>query len=214
MTSFDHLETVPENWIEAPNFRRGGTSGVIKTRIDNNDVYIKKQNGHIYRSFRHPCGQPTALREQEAILAMQKLGVRVPDILHCESRRINGRLRTYLVTRALEGYEPLDSFFLHRYQALPADKQQQLIKELAEMLAKIHRCKWQHTALYPKHIFIRTEGEHFEFALIDLEKMRRRLTVKQASKHDLEQFSRHQPAWGEKGWATFLASYEQALAAN
>lgn len=40
---------------------------------------------------------------------------------------------------------------------------------------------WQHGCLYPKHIFVRVEGEAIEVALIDLEKSRRRLTVNKAS---------------------------------
>lgn len=80
-SSFEHFWNQQGEWVEAPNVRRGGESGV--QRINNTDgelLYAKRQTGHIYRSWLHPFGRPTVLREQDALLALTRLGVRVPQL--------------------------------------------------------------------------------------------------------------------------------------
>lgn len=69
---------------------------------------------------------------------------------------------------------------------------------------------WQHGCLYPKHIFVRVEGEAIEVALIDLEKSRRRLTVNKASQHDLKQLKRRS-SWTGAQWQAFIYGYQTAF---
>ena len=95
---FERFWDHAENWIEEPNVRRKGMSGVIRTTLNREVVYVKKQLNHLHYSLRYPLGRPTALREADAIAAVRGLGINVPEIVYCDSRRVNGEHHTILVT--------------------------------------------------------------------------------------------------------------------
>ncbi|HEY6611679.1 MAG TPA: lipopolysaccharide kinase InaA family protein, partial [Pseudomonas sp.] len=65
--AFDRWLAEPGEWVEAPNERRGGMSGVQRVRSgDGRLLYRKQQVDHGYRDWRHPLGEPTVLREERA----------------------------------------------------------------------------------------------------------------------------------------------------
>jgi len=206
-TLFEKLWDLPETWVEPPNYRRGGFSGVIRTTIDGQAAYIKKQVNHNYHSLRHPLGQPTAFREYQAMTIANKLGVDTPVPLFCESEWVGGEHRTLLVTKALEGYTSLSDI---PWPMEPAENLA-VLRAVAQTLAKLHCARWQHSSLYPTHIFVKKEQSSWRVALLDLEKMRRRLTVKQASHHDLKQFLRRIRRWNDVHRRQFRDAYEYEL---
>ena len=208
---FDRLWNLPETWVEPPNRARGGSSGVIRTTISQQTVYIKKQVGHVHRNLRHPWGRPTALREFEAYGLLDKLGIATPVPLYCESRRVDGTWRTLLATRALDGYFPLSDLPLKARDLSPGE-QREVIRAVAETLAKLHRARLQHSALYPTHIFVRPRQGTVDVALLDLEKLRRRRTATRASRHDIQQFLRREHCWAAGDLDLFLEDYRQAMA--
>ena len=55
-------------WVEEPNDRRGGQSGVQRITVQGQLLYAKRQAGHTYRSLKYPLGRPTVLRERDALL--------------------------------------------------------------------------------------------------------------------------------------------------
>jgi tRNA A-37 threonylcarbamoyl transferase component Bud32 len=207
---FTYLWNLPETWVEEPNQARGGTSGVIRTTINQQTVYMKKQVGHIYRSVRSPWGRPTALRELAAYKVVNKIGITTPALLYCEARRVSGQWHTLLLTKALDGYFPL-SDLPQRSSGIDSAAQGEVIMAVARTLAKLHRARWQHSSLYPTHIFVRLDGGKCEVALLDLEKVHRRLTVTKASRHDMQQFLRRQRCWDDAGIAMLMRTYDQAL---
>jgi len=207
---FEQFWNLAESWVEEPNARRRGGSGVTRATLGQDVLYVKKQVNHLHYSVPYPMGRPTALREAEAIAAARALGINVPEIIYCNSRRVNGEHHTVLVTRALDGYLSLDDFAAQTQYQDELDHYQ-LIRAVASTLATLHRNRWQHGALYTKHIFVRKQGRGYKVALIDLEKMRRRLTFQQASLHDIDQFSRHQACWDRVHWQQFLDEYQKAL---
>jgi tRNA A-37 threonylcarbamoyl transferase component Bud32 len=207
---FDYLESIEEAWVEDLNEGRGGSSGVIKSIFQGQTVYIKKQTNHLYHSFRYPMGRPTALREKDCLERVRKIGIPVPEILYCESRKSGNAIKTYLVTREMTGFMPLDHFCQQRYNTFSEAEKNNLISKLAENLALLHHHKLQHSALYPKHIFIKFDEGEFDVGLIDLETMRSRFSAERASRRDLNQFRRHQPDWGEASWACLVREYQQA----
>lgn len=72
---FDFYWRQQGEWVEEPNQRRGGESGV--QRLDDGNgklLYAKRQVGHIYRSLLHPFGRPTVLRELDALNSFEQLG--------------------------------------------------------------------------------------------------------------------------------------------
>ncbi len=207
---FERFWNVAENWVEESNSRRKGSSGVIRITLDGDLLYVKKQVNHLHYSLPYPMGRPTALREAEAIAAVRGLGINVPEIIYCDSRRVGGEHHTLLVTRALEGFLSLDDFDAQAQNHDELDNYK-LIRAVASTLAVLHRNRWQHSTLYAKHIFARKQGSNYKVALIDLEKMKRRLTFQQASLHDIGQFSRHQTCWDRVHWQQFLDEYQKAL---
>lgn len=207
---FESIWNLAEDWIEEPNIRRKGISGVIRTTFDHKIVYVKKQTNHFHYSLRHPFGRATAQREAEAITAVKLLGITVPNVLYIKTKKVGNEQRTLMVTSELHNYLPLEDFVT---QDIKCDERENvmLMRALARTLVILHRNRWQHSCLNAKHIFACRKGGGFQVALIDLEKMRRRLSIHKASKHDLDQLSRHQKCWSEESWAQFLSEYRREL---
>lgn len=217
-TTFQRWWDMRGEWVEAPNQRRDGESGV--QRIQRRDpshglLYSKRQVGHLYRSLRHPFGRPTALREYRALRAVERLGIRVPRVAYFAVCKTAGRWRALLVTEELQGFVSLDQWYRDGYdRACGEALQHQLLVQLARVLARLHRAGWQHGCLYPKHIFVRIDGAVPEVALLDLEKCRRRLSHRRASYKDLSQLRRHAEWLPPADWALFDAEYRQAWQAQ
>ena len=71
---FDYFWSQRGEWVEEPNVRRGGESGVQRIHASGGQLlYAKRQVGHFYRSLRYPFGRPTVLRERDALLALPGL---------------------------------------------------------------------------------------------------------------------------------------------
>ncbi len=197
-------------WVEPPNQRRGGESGV--KRIDDPKLgllYLKRQVGHLYRNLLHPFGRPTALREKAALLALTDLGVKVPELVYCEARR-RGGWRALLVTRALTGYVNVNAWYEQGGREQFKDCHDAMLQKLGAMLARMHARRWQHACLYWKHLFISTRAEADGLpgvAMVDLEKARRRFTSTDAARRDLDQLRRHSDVWGEQEWEQVLQGH-------
>ncbi|AZD62651.1 InaA protein [Pseudomonas chlororaphis subsp. aurantiaca] len=203
---FDYFWNQQGEWVEEPNQRRGGESGVQRLPgTDGRVLYAKRQVGHIYRSWLHPFGRPTVLREQDALKGLSQLNVEVPHLVFCGAQRDSqGQWRALLVTEALDGFVEID----HWYAAGERERHgealhERVLKELAATLARMHRGRWQHGCLYSKHVFVRVMGEgeaaKVDIALLDFEKCRQRLTAKRAAAHDMKQLRRHS-SWSTTDW--------------
>lgn len=211
--AFQHWWQQQGEWVEEPNVRRGGESGVQRLLDETGVLYAKRQIGHIYRSFLHPQGRPTVLRERSALLALDALGVPVPKLIYCgvEHDPQQG-WRGLLVTAELEGFVNIESWYAQGGREVCGEAvHTQLLQLVGATLARMHLGRWQHGCLYAKHIFVRINGETPQVALLDLEKSRRRLTRVQASQHDLPQLRRHSP-WADADWQQLLQGYRQIFA--
>lgn len=210
---FNHWWNAAGDWVEEPNERRGGTSGVKRARAaDGAMIYVKLQTGHLYRSLSHPLGRPTVLREADALRALQALGVTVPSLVFCGARREQQQWRAVLATRALEGYLNLADWY---GSAPDAQQRAALTRELARALARMHRGRWQHGCLYAKHIFVRNsavQGE-VDVALLDLEKARRRPLPYLAARRDLAQLDRHRGSMPDADWRELVQWHQRLLRA-
>jgi hypothetical protein len=217
-TSFENWWKIQGEWVEEPNDRRGGYSGVQRIYAEGKLLYAKRQTGHIHRSLLHPFGRPTVLREQEALLGARKAGVTVPEIVYCAAEQSTQGWRALLITKALEGFQPIDEWYANNGREEYGEAlHQQLLVEVAHTLARLHTARWQHGCIYIKHIFVRITGEGSaampEVALLDLEKCRQRLTSKQAAMHDMLQLRRHSP-WDQSDWKTLIGHYQTAMGHN
>lgn len=201
-------------WVEAPNQRRGGESGVQRVHDANGRLlYVKRQVGHTYRNWRYPLGRPTVLRERDALIAMQRLGVGVPEMVFCGAQQgADKQWQALLVTAALDGFVEIDHWYAaggcERYGDAVHDR---VLKTIAHTLARMHLGRWQHGCLYAKHLFVRVTGSgesaQVDVALLDLEKSRQRLTAYKAASHDLKQLRRHS-SWSTADWKKLNYFYE------
>ncbi|MET0125434.1 MAG: lipopolysaccharide kinase InaA family protein [Pseudomonas caspiana] len=214
---FDYFWAQHGEWVEEPNQRRGGESGVQRVLTEDGRLtYIKRQVGHTYRSWLHPLGRPTVLRERDAIEGLSRLNVNVPELIYCGAQYdASHEWRALLVTAALDGFVEIQTWYAaggreHHGEAL----HDQLLQELAANLARMHLGRWQHGCLYIKHVFIRVVGDgadaKAEVALLDLEKCRRRLSAVAAARHDLRQLRRHS-SFTSTDWQKLVYFYQTAF---
>jgi hypothetical protein len=206
INDFAYWWQVPGEWVETPNERRSGWSGMLRVHHRGELVYVKRQCDHLCRTLRHPLGWPTASREWFYLRHLQRLGVCVPTPLFHAARDTAGGVEALLVTAELGGFTPLDA-----QRDLCAARRRRLATHVGEVLATLHRARLQHGCLYDKHIMVRWHGDEPEVALLDLEKMRRRLTRGAASRHDLDQLRRHQQVWSSEEWRLLERTHAEAL---
>jgi len=208
---FDHWWNTKGPWVEEPNERRSGTSGVQKVMQGDTLFYVKRQIGHTYRSLRYPFGRPTVIREGKALDRLYALGVKAPETVFYGARKVNGQWQGLLVTRELTGFRDLDTWLADQSN-LSQENHLVILTNLAVMLAKLHRGRQQHGCMRAKHVFINPsvidKFSNFELALLDLEKSRPRLSKGRAARHDVRQLRRHSP-WNDAQWSFFLERYEQ-----
>ena len=193
---------LPCEWVEPPNQRRGGWSGVLRSQWHNRTLYIKRQTHHLCHDWRHPQGWPTLCREYVNLLQLQRLGIGCPVPL------FSGRSgdAAVLVLEALEGFTALDQLIL-----ADSAQRESLARSLGKTLGWMHRHHLQHSCLYAKHVFVRQQHGDWQVALIDLEKMHWRASSKGCARHDLNQLQRHQTLFDGQDWQGLLTAHEQAF---
>lgn len=199
-------------WVEAPNQRRGGESGVQilpPSAAGMPWLYSKRQIGHQFFSLRYPFGRPTAWREIKAMQALQNLGIKVPQLVFYGAEKRNKNWHAILVTQALFGFISLEEWYNSQaYKTTDNTIAEAILQKVAITLECMHRAGWQHSCCYPKHIFIKINSQADpEVALLDLEKARRRWPAQQAALHDLKQLGRHRGAMPDAHWQLFLQLY-------
>lgn len=199
-------------WVEEPNQRRGGESGVQLLAPETPEqpwLYSKRQTNHMFYSLRYPFGHPTALREKNAIQGLERLGAKAPKLVFYGAIKKGKDWHALLVTEALTGFVDLDQWYSQQ-RTQPADSAtiSSVLQEVANNFYKMHTGGWQHGCCYSKHIFVKVNPAHApQVAFIDLEKARRRWPAHRAALHDIKQFGRHRGAMPEEHWQIFLEHY-------
>ncbi len=193
LDDFDALWHLEADWFEPPNQRRGGWSGVVYLSLDDGSggrrgLFLKRQENHTRKTWRHPIArEPTFRAEARNLRLLEKHGIPAPRLVFYAERRTPAGWRVILATAELEGFMPLD-----RWLAAPtggARARHRLTVAIARLLRRFHALGQAHNALHAKHIFVDPAGGRA--ALIDLEKMRPRLTRRQAMLRDLDSLNRH-----------------------
>lgn len=203
---FGYWWNVAGEWVEPPNERRNGWSGMLRVREGDRLYYVKRQRNHLCRTVTHPLGWPTASREWHYLDRLRRIGVGAPQpVFHGVRAGPEGK-EAVLVTEDLAGFTALSE-----QTSLEPGQRMTLARALGQSLGVLHRARLQHSSLYDKHIMVRWDAGRPEIALIDLEKMRRRLTCGAAARHDLEQLRRRQTILGDEAWAVLEAAHEQSL---
>ena len=215
-TEFDRWWDSLGIWVEPANKRRGGESGVqlLQQRDSTRPpLYCKRQVGHIYRTFLHPFGRPTILRELQAYRAFARLGIKTPNIVYCAARQQHANWQALLVTDALQDFVSLEQWYTSKNSAALTNA---VLRQLAATLARLHLAGWQHGCCYPQHIFVKAQADkngavEVDIALLDLEKSRRRFRIKDAARRDLGQLGRHRGNIPETDLLLIHQAYQQVL---
>ena len=196
LNTFDAWWSREIAWFEAPNQRRGGWSGVgrLVLPLENQPaltLFVKKQQNHGRRTWRHPlAGEPTFRREFHRLQALANAGIPAPKVLLYAEALQDGDQRAILVTENLHGFTDLEQLLpamLNQPQAI----RRRLLRAIAQQIRRFHNLGWVHRALYPKHIFVRIGDAAPEVALIDLEKARKSLGAWRRARFDLAALHRH-----------------------
>lgn len=203
---FRYWWNVPGEWVEPPNQRRHGWSGMLRVHHRGRVVFVKRQRNHLCRSLLHPLGWPTASREYHNLHRLNALGITTPLPLYHGHLRGPTGTEAVLVTEELHGFAPLDA-----QQGLSAARRAVLAHALGRTLGRLHRARLQHGCLYDKHVMVRWHAQRPEVALLDLEKMRRRATRTAAARRDLDQLRRHQSLWSDLEWRLLERSHAEGL---
>ncbi|MDO8697007.1 MAG: InaA protein [Pseudomonadales bacterium RIFCSPLOWO2_12_59_9] len=213
--AFDQWLALPGEWVEEPNLRRGGESGVKRVMSSTGKLlYRKQQVGHIYRPLLHPFGYPTAMRERKVLLACAALKVIVPALVYAECRKVDGVWQALLITEALEGFSSLEECYARGDEQLWGEALHlRVLQEVGACLARFNLGRWQHGCLRMKHVFVRVQGTQIEIALLDLEKSRQRLRARTAAVHDIQQLKRHS-SWSAAQWQAFIYGYETTFGSS
>lgn len=182
LSDFTELWAAKLPWVEEPNYRRGGWSGVARYQLDPQDptsiVYIKRQQDHIFRPWSHPKrGLPTFYREMCSILNFQQHDIPVVTPLFFDMRKQDGKQQAILVTQALLGYESLDHLLV-KWQAhgFPNEATcKAIVYKIATTLRHIHDIGYRHGCYKDKHIFLRYDeaSATADIRLLDFEVTRR-----------------------------------------
>lgn len=203
---FERWWNIDGEWVEEPNQRRNGWSGMMRAQVEGRTLFVKRQLNHQCRTWRHPLGWPTASREWHYLHRLHGLGIGAPSPVFHAARRSGDGVEAVLVTEELSGYQDL-----LEWGGLDGDSRSWLALAVGELLGRLHRARLQHSSLYDKHVMARREGERFVVALIDLEKMRPRLTAGMAAKHDLQQLRRRQRLFREEDWVGLRAAHAVSI---
>ena len=205
--TFEGRWTAAGDWVEPPNRRRDGWSGMLRVRVGEAVFYVKRQCNHCYWSPQPPFRHPTARREYDNLLRLRALGIAAPDPVFYGQRHGAEGLEAVLVTRELREYRSLDAL-----PALDAEQRHAAAIAAGQLIGRLHRARLQHRALYDKHLMLRwTAPGRPELALIDLESMRRQPSRSLAARRDLGQLARRQSLWSAEDWQTLLETHRDAL---
>ncbi|MBO3278218.1 lipopolysaccharide kinase InaA family protein [Pseudomonas schmalbachii] len=206
LADFDALWGLDLQAVDEPNKERGGWSSVHRLELDGNVYYLKRQSNHLTRSLLRPLGEPTFAREFRNIQRYRQLDIPALDAVFFGQREVGGERRAILLTRALEGWRPLDSW-LKDWSSLGAERRQAILRACGMLARRLHEAGQMHGCFYPKHIFLREAGEEFESRLIDLEKTRPLLLGTRDRVKDLEPLLRRAPDWSEADVRQLLSAY-------
>lgn len=217
MDSFGRIWELAEGtWYEPPNQARGGWSGVSRLELDapggrKLGIFIKRQENHVYRSWRR-FFLPTATLEREFrnCLRFHELGIPSLEPLYFGQRRVSGKWRAILITRELEGYQPLDSTDYRPINQLGRVERNRLINSVAGIIRQMHAHHFQHTCLYPKHLFVkRNPDTSIDARFIDLEKTRRLPFKWWIAARDMDSLRRHAQGWSRTDCLRLFLAYRQ-----
>ena len=162
------------------------------------------------KTLRHPIkGQLTFVREMQNILLFKNASVPALEPVYFATRNQDGNQVAILCTEALDDYVSLEGLVERWSQEGWPDKNSRLrlMQAVAKVMSRMHDDKIQHNCFYPKHIFVRFDGDEVRVRIIDLEKAKVRILRRFASFRDLYTLNRHSLRWRRTERLRFFLIY-------
>lgn len=206
LNDFDALWALELEAVDEPNTARGGWSSVYRLDLEGVGYYLKRQTNYLTHSLIRPFGEPTFAREFRNIGRYRHLGIPALQAAWFGQRHVSGQWRAILLTRALDDWNDLE-YWLEQWAQLDAAQRRAILTACGQLARRLHAARQVHGCFYPKHIFLRAQGNAFEACLIDLEKTRPVLFGRKDKVKDLEPLLRRAPMWSEAEVRELLGVY-------
>ncbi|AMH17487.1 InaA family protein [Hafnia paralvei ATCC 29927] len=195
------------DWVEEPNERRKGMSGVQRIERDGKTLYVKRQVAHLFHSLRYPFGRPTIVREIQVIDELAAAGVIVPKIVYGKALQINGEWRALLVTEDMKDFVSIGDWYeQNMHLDCSPEVKAEMFKQIAVAFKKMHSVNRQHGCCYVRHIYVKSRGEVLA-GFLDLEKSRRRWVRQKAVLHDFKQLEKYLSPIPPEDWQKVKEQY-------
>jgi hypothetical protein len=216
LIAFEDFWGLPGNWVEEPNDRRGGWSGVsLHKASDGNgnslSLFVKRQENHNYFSLRHPFKtRPTSFRDFSSILLLKQIGVATVEPVYYGERLMGDNLQAVLATVALEGYRELNLLF--KDSGLRASVRQAILHHIADVVRGMHSHRLKHGSLSGNHVMVKIgDDDLLDVRILDLEKMKRSWWQLRTATCDLERLIRYTPTLTTTDHAELIRHYTRYL---
>ncbi|CRM35953.1 putative lipopolysaccharide biosynthesis-like protein [Pseudomonas sp. FH4] len=206
LADFDALWARQLDAVDEPNTSRGGWSSVFRLELEGRGFYLKRQSNYLTRTLHRPLGEPTFAREFRNISRYRQKAIPALQAAFYGERKVAGEYRALLLTRALDGWNDLDSL-LEQWPTLSDAQHRAILVACGQLARKLHGVGQVHGCFYPKHIFLQATGDGYAAQLIDLEKTRPLLLGRRDRVKDLEPLLRRAGAWSQEQVRQFLAAY-------
>ncbi|MCF4976954.1 lipopolysaccharide kinase [Pseudomonas gessardii] len=206
LADFDALWARQLDAVDEPNTSRGGWSSVFRLELEGRGFYLKRQSNYLTRTLHRPFGEPTFAREFRNISRYRQKAIPALQAAFYGERKVAGEYRALLLTRALDGWNDLDSL-LEQWPALSDAQHYAILVACGQLARTLHGVGQVHGCFYPKHIFLQATGDGYAAQLIDLEKTRPLLLGRRDRVKDLEPLLRRAGAWTAEQVRQFLAAY-------
>ena len=206
LADFDALWAVQLEAVDEPNTSGGGWSSVFRMDLEGQGFYLKRQSNYLTRTLHSPLGEPSFAREFRNIQRYRQMGIPALEAVFFGERKVPGERRAILMTRALDGWNDLDSL-LEQWSQLSDEQQQAILQACGQLARRLHAVRQVHGCFYPKHIFLQPDGAGYRAQLIDLEKTRPLLLGQRDRVKDIEPLLRRAHVWTEADVRALLAAY-------
>lgn len=206
LDSFEALWARQLDAVDEPNTSGDGWSSVFRLELEGQGYYLKRQSNYLTRTWTHPFGEPSFSREFRNISRYRQLGIPALQAVFYGQRKVEGEVRAILLTRALDGWDDLDSL-LQRWPSLTATQRTTVLDACGQLARRLHGMHQVHGCFYPKHIFLQATADGYQAQLIDLEKTRPLLFGRRDRVKDLEPLLRRASIWSEADVRQLLSVY-------
>nr|BFE91986.1 hypothetical protein GCM10020185_25220 [Pseudomonas brassicacearum subsp. brassicacearum] len=149
LDSFEALWTRQLDAVDEPNTSGDGWSSVFRLDLEGQGYYLKRQSNYLTRTLSHPFGEPSFSREFRNISRYRQLGIPALQAVFYGQRKVNGEVRAVLLTRALDGWDDLDSL-VQRWSSLTAAQRTTILNACGLLARRLHGMHQVHGCFYPK----------------------------------------------------------------